>query len=111
MALIRIKDVKRQGWRDVWARYYQQKPFPNPGNYLRQSMLLALATHFGTADMSVIESWIVDNGFESPLMLTEDETTEAARRVHLAVEDAIARAKYRSDDDEEEEEEEEIEEE
>ncbi|KAK0728447.1 hypothetical protein B0T26DRAFT_748667 [Lasiosphaeria miniovina] len=92
MALIRIKDVKRQRWQDVWARYYQQRPFPTPGNYMRQSMLLALATYFGTAEMRVVESWIVDHGFDSPLILNDDESAEAARRVHLAVDEAIARA-------------------
>jgi len=92
MALVRIKDVKRHRWQDVWAQYYQQRPFPTPGNYMRQSMLLALATHFGTVDMNVVESWIKDYGFESPLKLTEEETQEAARRVHVAVEQAIARA-------------------
>ncbi|KAK3360830.1 hypothetical protein B0T24DRAFT_660656 [Lasiosphaeria ovina] len=105
MALVRIKDVKRQGWQDVWARYYQQRPFPTPGNYLRRSMLLALATHYGTADMEVVASWITDHGFDSPLMLTDEESTEAARRVHAAVNKAIARAetgpKDGSDDEEE----------
>ena len=105
MALIRIKDVKRQGWQDVWARYYQQRPFPTPGNYLRRSMLLALATHFGTADMGVVESWIADHGFDSPLMLTDDESTEAARRVHLAVDKAIACAERGRKDGSDEEEE------
>ncbi|KAM7211455.1 hypothetical protein V8F06_013159 [Rhypophila decipiens] len=106
MALIRIKDVKRRGWQDVWARYYQQRPFPTPGNYMRQSMLLALATHFGTANMDVVESWITDQGFDSPLMLNDDESAEAARRVHLAVDEAIARAERGPEDDSEEEEEE-----
>ncbi|KAK3379922.1 hypothetical protein B0T24DRAFT_655485 [Lasiosphaeria ovina] len=105
MVLVRIKDVKRQGWQDVWARYYQQRPFPTPGNYLRRSMLLALATHYGTADMEVVASWITDHGFDSPLMLTDEESTEAARRVHAAVNKAIARAetgpKDGSDDEEE----------
>ncbi|KAK3375145.1 hypothetical protein B0H63DRAFT_268510 [Podospora didyma] len=92
MALVRIKDIQRQGWKDVWARYYQQRSFPTPGNYLRRSMLVALATHFATADMKVLESWIQEYGFDSPLKLTEAETQEAARRVHLAVEEAINRA-------------------
>jgi hypothetical protein len=77
-------------------------------------MLLALATHFGTADMSVVESWITDHGFDSPLRLNDDESTEAARRVHLAVDEAIARAERRPkseiDEDEDEESEEEDEE-
>jgi hypothetical protein len=101
MALVRIKDVERQGWRDVWARYYEQRPFPTPGNYLRQSMLLALATHFKTADMNVIDSWISDHGFDSPLKLTDDEATEAARLVHVELQKAISRAeKYLEDEGE-----------
>ncbi|EFW99119.1 hypothetical protein CMQ_5540 [Grosmannia clavigera kw1407] len=90
MTLVRIKDTQRRGWEDIWARYYEQRPFPTPGNYMRKSMLLALATHFETADMNVVDSWIKDHGFDTPLKLTDEEATEAARRVHLAVEDAIA---------------------
>ncbi len=92
MALIRIKDLKRYGWEDVWARYYKQRPFPTTGNYLRRRILLALVTHFETADMRVVESWTTDHGFDSLLKLMDDEATEAARRVHAAVEAAIARA-------------------
>lgn len=91
MALVRIKDIQRHGWEGVWARYYEQRPFPTPGNYMRQSMILALATHFGTADMRVVNSWIVDHGFDLPLKLTDDEATEAARRVHVTVEAATSR--------------------
>ncbi|OAA60561.1 hypothetical protein SPI_05685 [Niveomyces insectorum RCEF 264] len=93
MALVRMKDVGRRGWREVWARYYSQRPFPMPGNYMRQSMLLALTTHFEVADMHAVGSWIRDHGFDSPLKLTDDEAAEAARRVHVAVEAAIRRAK------------------
>lgn len=91
MALVRIKDVQRSGWKAVWARYYQEAPFPTPGPYLRKSMLLALATHFGTitTNMKVIDSCIKENGFDSPLILTDVETREAARRVHIVVENAV----------------------
>lgn len=101
MALIRIKDDARPGWQDLWARYYQQRPFPTTGNYMRKSMLRALATHFGTAQMEVLESWITDHGFDSPLVLNEDESTEAARRVHLAVLKSIDRAERGQEDNSE----------
>ncbi|KAK5655897.1 hypothetical protein OQA88_5436 [Cercophora sp. LCS_1] len=103
MSLIRIKDVKRKGWEEVWAKYYREKPFPTPGNYMRQSMLIALAMHFGTVDMAIIDSWIADNGFDTPLKLTPEESAEAARRVHAAAERAMARAdrKPKSDDSDE----------
>lgn len=106
MALIRIKDLQRFGWEAVWARYYEQRPFPTPSKYMRDSMLLALATHFGTTHMHVVESWIVDHGFEVPLKLTEDESVEAARRVHMVVVETAERAErlgiYEDSDDESE---------
>jgi hypothetical protein len=43
MALVRIKDLQRRNWQDVWARYHEHRPFPTPGNYMRKAMLLALA--------------------------------------------------------------------
>ncbi|KAL6892127.1 hypothetical protein GGI43DRAFT_414175 [Trichoderma evansii] len=95
MALIRIKDLKQTGWEDVWARYYEQRPFPVPGIDMRESMLLALATHFGATHMRVVESWITDHGFESPLKLTDDESVEAARRVYMVVEEVAESAEKR----------------
>ncbi|PTB62961.1 hypothetical protein BBK36DRAFT_1128189, partial [Trichoderma citrinoviride] len=91
MALIRIRDLKDLGWQDIWARYYERCPSLTPGRHIRQSILAALATHFETADMTAVESWIADYGFESPLRLTGGEVTEAARRLHLAVEDVVSR--------------------
>ncbi|KID85531.1 hypothetical protein MAJ_11217, partial [Metarhizium majus ARSEF 297] len=99
MTLVRIKDLQRPGWQDVWARYYTQPPFPTPGNYLRKSMLLAIATHFGTADMKVVESWITGHGFDTPLKLTDEEATEAARRVFEEVEENQSKKDKRSEDD------------
>ncbi|CAH0027502.1 unnamed protein product [Clonostachys rhizophaga] len=84
MSLIRIKDLNKEGWRDIWARYYEQPPFPAPAPYMRKSMILALATHFESTDMHVIESWIVSNGFGSPL--NGPLATETARQVHMAIE-------------------------
>ncbi len=105
MALVRMKDVGRRGWQDAWARYYQERPFPTPGPYLRKSMLLALATHFQTADMKVIEGWITDHGFETPLIMQDDQAREVARRVHDAVEEMVARAENPEDPEEDDEDE------
>lgn len=58
---------------------------------MRKSMLLALATHFETSEMSVINSWISDNGFESQLLLA-DEANGGARRVLMAAEESASRA-------------------
>ncbi|QPH10680.1 hypothetical protein C2857_002115 [Epichloe festucae Fl1] len=101
MALVRIKDIKRNGWQDIWAKYYEQRPFPTPGPYLRKSMLMALASHFETTDLKVVDSWIDDYGFDTPLRLTKEEVMETARRVHLAVEERAIRAEdgHGSDDE------------
>ncbi|CCE34725.1 uncharacterized protein CPUR_08661 [Claviceps purpurea 20.1] len=101
MALVRIKDTERTGWRDTWARYYGQRPFPTPGPYVRKSMLMALACHWQTTDLQVMNSWLTDNGFETPLALTNDEVVETARRVHLAVEDRAIRAEDGNGSDDE----------
>lgn len=42
---------------------------------------MALATHFETTGMRMVDSWIEHHGFDSPLKLTHDEAMEAARRV------------------------------
>ena len=55
---------------------------------MQQSMLLS---HFETIDMRMVESWIVDHSFDSPLKLTDKEATESAGRVHVAVEAVISR--------------------
>ncbi|RFU79208.1 hypothetical protein TARUN_3029 [Trichoderma arundinaceum] len=104
ISLIRIRHIKRPGWEVAWAQYYDQRLFPSPGNYMRQSMLIALATHYETADMKVIESWISDHSFEEPLPMAKEEIDEAARRVHKAVNDSIARAEERDGSEDESEE-------
>lgn len=94
MALIRMRDLNRKGWQDVWAKYHQQRPFPTPTQYMRKSMLLALGTHFGSAHMHIVDSWIKDNGFDMPLIkLTSEEITEAARRIHETINSTIVRRK------------------
>ncbi|KAK3363804.1 hypothetical protein B0T25DRAFT_445247 [Lasiosphaeria hispida] len=88
MALAHIKDLRRPGWKDVWARYHQRPPFPTPCAYMRKSIILALVTHFDTVvdEMPMLESWIAGNGLEVPLWpLTDAESVEMARRLHEAV--------------------------
>ncbi|KAG5955627.1 hypothetical protein E4U58_007004 [Claviceps cyperi] len=92
MALVRIKDTKRKGWQDTWAKYYGQRPFSTPGPYLRKSMLMAFTCHFETNDLEVMNSWMTDHGFDASLQLTNDEVGDIARRVHLVVGDRAIRA-------------------
>lgn len=47
------------------------------------------------------ESWISDQGFETPLKIGDDEAKEVARRVHEAVEEAAVKAEEVDGDDDE----------
>ncbi|KAK1832432.1 hypothetical protein QBC39DRAFT_348700 [Podospora conica] len=83
LSLVRMRDMARPGWQEVWAKYHETPPFPTAG-YVSKSVLTALATHFGATP---IGSWITRHGIDTPLKLTEDEATEVARRVLLALEE------------------------
>ncbi|KAK4075372.1 uncharacterized protein Triagg1_4493 [Trichoderma aggressivum f. europaeum] len=85
MALIRLKDRGSDGWQQIWARYYEQRPFPPANNYMRNAMIKALATYFEGADMKVVESWISDQGFDTQIQIQDNQAKELARRVHRIV--------------------------
>ncbi|KAL6876113.1 hypothetical protein HDV57DRAFT_519014 [Trichoderma longibrachiatum] len=85
IALIRIKDLGRANWPRVWARYYQEQPFPAPSTYMRNAVIRALATYFSVADMGLVESWVYRHGFESYHIQDDLVKKEIARRVHLLV--------------------------
>ncbi|KAI1750391.1 hypothetical protein F4782DRAFT_532498 [Xylaria castorea] len=106
MALVRIRDIHATGWKEVWARYFTKQPFPAPGNYLRQTMLLAISQHFQTTDVKLIESWIKGEGFEKPITLSDEEAARVANRVQAAVEEAKEGFNYEDSEDENSEDEE-----
>ncbi|KAG5946832.1 hypothetical protein E4U53_006514 [Claviceps sorghi] len=89
MALIRIKDVRREGWDAVWARYYTQRPFPTPTCDMRKTTLLALAAHFQSTDMSAMEWYITVHGFDKLPQVQKDEAMAIAPRLHEAVDVAV----------------------
>lgn len=67
IALIRIRELNKRGWEEVWAKYYGYKPFATPGKYFlqRTGRLLALAA---------AHSEIIAPGeIERLLLLTEGE--------------------------------------
>jgi hypothetical protein len=100
MALIRIKDLGREGWEDIWAKYNENRPFPTPSPYLRKSMLLAIATHFQISDSGVVASFLEgQGGFDEPVSLDPEEEEEAARRVHAAVFESIKKAEDKDNRD------------
>jgi hypothetical protein len=89
MALIRIKDLKRCGWEDVWARFYNERPFGTPDKYMRQSMLNRLAAYHGNIGQAEISRFLEGHGFDTPIDLTKEELAEVARQVRKLVEAAI----------------------
>lgn len=89
MALLRLKDCGSDGWQQIWARYYEQRPFPPTNNYMRKAMIKALATYFEVADMKVVESWVSDQGFDTQIQIQDDQAKELARRVHRIVDTDI----------------------
>lgn len=95
LTLVRIKNLNRPGWRDVWARYYEQRPFPAPGNYLRRSILESLVRQYRLVESEVLASWMGDQGFDTGLQLDCDESDEVARIVLQASERDVDAAEYR----------------
>lgn len=85
MALIRIRDLEAQGWKETWAKYFAHQPFPTPGNYLPQSMLFVLHQHYAATDVEVLESWTRGQGFGKPITVSEEESKKIAERVKRAV--------------------------
>ncbi|KAI1120063.1 hypothetical protein F5Y10DRAFT_290414 [Nemania abortiva] len=99
MALVRIRDIKAPYWKQVWARYFTRQLFPTPGNYLRQSMLLAINQHFQTTDARLIESWMRGQGFEQPITLSYEDAKRVANRIQAALKNARAGYDCEDDDD------------
>ena len=69
------------GWETVWAKLRTGRPWPTPGRYLRQSMLLALARAAGDVNEEEIVGLIDDRVFVVPERLALNEEEEVARRV------------------------------
>ncbi|CAH0026458.1 unnamed protein product [Clonostachys rhizophaga] len=93
MALVRIKMLNYEGWRDVWAEYWINPPFPQGSLYMRECMLFALFTYFSFsgADLAIIDSWIGGNGFYEDEILRGREKDELARRILVGVEEAVVK--------------------
>ncbi|KAL9127145.1 MAG: hypothetical protein Q9217_003915 [Psora testacea] len=82
ITLLRNKHYRRPGWEDSLEKFISQKPFPTPGRYLRESMLLTLARRVG--DLSVEEERKLcdpDLTFSDSERLLPVEEDEIARRM------------------------------
>ncbi|CAH0059198.1 unnamed protein product [Clonostachys solani] len=94
MALVRAKMLNCEGWRDAWAKYYLNPPFPQQSQYMRECMLFGLFTYFdcGSIDLGIIDSWIRGNGFYEHETLYGRERDELARRILAGVDEAVVTA-------------------
>ncbi|KAI0202598.1 hypothetical protein F4808DRAFT_420699 [Astrocystis sublimbata] len=87
LALVRMRDIQPHGWKETWARLFTTKPFPTPGPYLRETILLAINQYLGTTDLKLIESWIRGQGFDDPIQLSSEHANRVASRVKAAIEE------------------------
>lgn len=81
VSLLRCRQQRESGWEYAWARLRTGQPWPTPGRYLRQSMLLTLARAAGDLNDGEIEKIIQERTFDVPERLAGDEEKEVARRV------------------------------
>jgi hypothetical protein len=81
-SLLRCRYYQQPGWEGVWAKMKTGQPWPTPGRYLRESMLLCLAkaTDSGIDD-DTIEKITREHTFSSPDRLSAHEEEEIARRI------------------------------
>lgn len=86
MLIMRIRDLQKETWQETWAKYYNHRPFPTPGPYIREKILMALACQYQAVDMDVVSSWLKDNGFPDYLYLTPIEADKITRDVIEATE-------------------------
>ncbi|KAI0870434.1 hypothetical protein GGS24DRAFT_492989 [Hypoxylon argillaceum] len=107
MALVRARDADMPGWKEEWARYFTEQPFPTPGSYLRNSMLGAINQRFGVTDAKLIENWLQGQGVEAPIELSPCEAEIVASRVKSLEKSAQMEEEDEEEEDEEEEDEEE----
>ncbi|KAI9848049.1 MAG: hypothetical protein M1837_001151 [Sclerophora amabilis] len=82
MTLLRRRQYRQPGWERLWAEFSKTQPWPTPGRYLRQSMLLTLAGGVCDVNEAEVKKLVQDGTFDLPERLAKDEEEEVARRVH-----------------------------
>ncbi|KAI9772640.1 MAG: hypothetical protein M1840_000234 [Geoglossum simile] len=81
VSLLRCRQQREPGWENAWVKLRTGKPWPTPGRYLRESMLLSLARTVRDLEDGEIETLIQERTFDVPERLADDEEKEVARRV------------------------------
>jgi HNH endonuclease len=82
VSLLRCRYYQQPGWQEVWQKLKTSQPWPTPGRYLRESMLLCLAraTDSEISD-DTIEKLIQEHTFSTTDRLSDDEEEEIVRRM------------------------------
>ena len=82
ISLLHCRYYQQPGWQEVWQKLKTGQPWPTPGRYLRESMLLCLerATDSGIGD-DTIEKLIQEHTFSTTDRLSDDEEEEIVRRM------------------------------
>ncbi|KAH0556019.1 hypothetical protein GP486_006041 [Trichoglossum hirsutum] len=108
VSLLRCRQQREPGWENIWVKLRTGQPWPTPGRYLRQSMLLVLAKTVGNLSEGEIEGLVQERAFDVPERMAHSEEEEIARRVlevHQELEEECLRKEENEEGEDEEEDE------
>jgi hypothetical protein len=80
VSILRCRQYREPGWENPWIKLRTGQPWPTPGRYLRQSMLLALERTAGDLNEGEIAGLVQQRTFDVPERMADGEE-EVARRV------------------------------
>lgn len=76
------RHYRQPGWEEVWAKLKTCQPWPTPGRYLRESMLVGLAKATGVdINDDIIEKLTQEHTFSTVEHLSTDEEEEIVWRI------------------------------
>ncbi|KAK3400002.1 hypothetical protein B0T20DRAFT_407567 [Sordaria brevicollis] len=79
MALTRIRELNRNGWQEIWAKYSTSRPFATPGRYLRTGMLLALTANSEVISPGELEKFVLQSETDVPRLILAEEDMKRVR--------------------------------
>ncbi|KAH0538715.1 hypothetical protein FGG08_004732 [Glutinoglossum americanum] len=89
ISLLHCRQYNQPGWETTWTKLKTSQPWPTPGPYLRQSMLMTLAKAVGNVSEADIEKLVENHTFDGQGRLAEDEEQEIARRIEEGHEELV----------------------
>jgi hypothetical protein len=81
VSLLLCRSREYPGWEELWLKYGKTEPWSTPGQYLRESMISALARCVGNVDELDLAEFVNPHSFSSSNRLDQDEENEIARQV------------------------------